>query len=88
MPSGREEPEQEDLQMVPLLRPFALRDFPAHGAAVPRETSDAWSELANASDPDDEAADSLSALPSSMPAQIVRKRVVIGKVPRPEVNFP
>ena len=88
MPSGREEPEQEDLQLVPMLRPLALRDFPAHGAAGPKGASDAWSELANASDPDEESADSLSALPSSMPAKFVKKRVVIGKVPRSEVSFP
>ena len=72
MLSGREEPEQMDL-----LRPIALRDFPAHGAAGARGSTDAWSEIANASDPEQEP-DSLSASPLSVPAKSKKKRVVFG----------
>ena len=89
MLSGREEPEQEDLQLVPMLRPLALRDFPAHGAAGTKGSTDAWSEIATASDPEIEPVDSLRAMPSSAPVKKWKKRVVIrGNSPRSEVNFP
>ena len=89
MLSGREEPEQEDLQLVPMLRPLALRDFPAHGAVGTKGSTDAWSEIATASDPEVEPVDSLRAMPSSAPAKKWKKRVVIqGYAPRSEVNFP
>ena len=83
MLSGREEPEQTDLQMVPMLRPLSLRDYPAHGAAGTKGSTDAWSEIATASDPEIE--DALGALPSSAPAKKMKKRVVIrGNSPRSE----
>ena len=89
MLSGREEPEQTDLQMVPMLRPQSLRDHPALGAASSRDAD--WSEIATASDPEIE--DSLGALPSSAPVQHVqkkvKKRVVIrGNMPHTEANCP
>ena len=64
MLSGREEPEQTDLQMVPL-RPQSLRDYPALGAAGSKDAD--WSEIASGSDP--EAENTLGALPSSAPVQ-------------------
>ena len=75
MLSGREEPEQEDLQLVPMLRPLALRDFPAHGAVGTKGSTDAWSEIATASDPEQEPVDSLRAMPSSAPVKSMKKRV-------------
>ena len=78
MPSGREEPEQTDLQMVPP-RPQSLRDYPALGAAGSKDAD--WSEIASGSDPD--AEDTLGALPSSASAREIenkrkfKKRVVI-----------
>ena len=78
-----------DLQMVPLLRPLSLRDFPALGAAGSKDAD--WSEIASASDPEIE--DALGALPSSAPVQHVqkkmKKRVVIrGNSPRAEAKCP
>ena len=85
MLSGREEPGQTDLQQVPMLRPLALRDFPAHGAAGAKGSTDAWSEIANASDPEQEPEDSLSASPLSVPAKSMKKRVAFrGNEPRSE----
>ena len=82
MLSGREEPEQMDL-----LRPIALRDFPAHGAAGARGSTDAWSEIANASDPDPEPEDSLDTSPLPVPAKSIKKRVVFrGNEPRSEAS--
>ena len=67
-----------------LLRPIALRDFPAHGAASARGSTDAWSEIANASDPEQEP-DSLSTSPLPVPAKLMKKRVVFrGNEPRSE----
>ena len=43
MLSGREEPEQLVLQMVPLLRPESLRGNPALGAASTKDAD--WSEI-------------------------------------------
>ena len=77
MLSGREEPGQMDLQQVPMLRPLALRDYPAHGAAGTKGSTDAWSEIATASDPEVEPVDSLGALPSSAPVKKWKKCVVI-----------
>ena len=85
MLSGREEPEQTDLQMVPMLRPLSLRDHPALGAAGTKGSTDAWSEIATASDPEIE--DALGALPSSAQAKQkkMKKRVVIqGNAPHSE----
>ena len=52
MISGREEPEQLDLQMVPLLRPELLRGYPALGAASTRDFE--WSEKGQHSGTDPE----------------------------------
>ena len=88
MPSGREEPEQTDLQMVPP-RPQSLRDYPALGAAGSKDAD--WSEIASGSDP--EAEDTLGALPSSAPVRDVenklryKKRVVVcGNRPHTEAK--
>ena len=87
MLSGREEPEQMDLLMVPKLRPQSLRDYPALGAAGSKDA--AWSEIALASDP--EVEDALGALPSSAPVQHVQKKmkkrvVVCGNHPHTEAK--
>ena len=59
MISGREEPEQLDLQMVPLLRPELLRVYPALGAASTRDASDSEIGQLSTSEPED----ALGALP-------------------------
>ena len=78
-----------ELQMVPLLRPQSLRDFPALGAAGSKDAD--WSEIASASDPEIE--DALGALPSSAPVQHVQKKikkrvVVRGNSPCAEAKGP
>ena len=89
MLSGREEPEQMDLQMVPMLRPQSLRDYPALGAAGTKGSTDAISDQATASDPEIE--DALGALPSTAPAQHVQKKmkkrvVICGSKPHSEAK--
>ena len=90
MLSGREEPEQSMLQMVPLLRPESLRGNPALGAQSTRDAD--WSEIGQCSASDPETEDALGVLPSSAPDQQVQrkmKRVVIrGNTPRTEAPCP
>ena len=71
MLSGREEPEQSMLQLVPLLRPGLLRGNPALGAASTRDAD--WSEIGGVSDPETE--DTLGASPS-VPIQLEDRRLV------------
>ena len=91
MLSGREEPEQSMLQMVPLLRPESLRGIPALGAAGTRDASD--SEIGQCSASDPEVEDALGALPSSAPPQQVEKKIkkrvcIRGNAPRAEAKCP
>ena len=69
-----------------LLRPFALSNVPAHGAAGARGSTDAWSEIANASDPEKEPEDTLDTSPLPVPDKKMKKRVVIrgNEEPHPE----
>ena len=87
MLSGREEPEQQDLQLVPKLRPQSLRGYPALGAVGTKDAD--WSEIASGSDSESDAA--LGALSSSAPAQHVQKKmkkrvVVCGNPPHSEAE--
>ena len=91
MLSGREEPEQSDLQMVPLLRPESLRGHPALGAASTKDAD--WSEIGQCSASDPEIEDALGALPSSAPPQQVEKKIkkrvcIRGNTPRAEARCP
>ena len=69
-----------------LLRPFALSDVPAHGAAGARGSTAVWLGIANASDPEQEPEDTLDTSPLPVPAKKINRRVVNrgNEEPRPE----